>query len=66
MALTRASVGTLGAARDVTFTASGLGGKITNVAVTFTLNPAHPWVGDLRRRAHRARPAFQTIFSRTG
>jgi subtilisin-like proprotein convertase family protein len=56
-----------GAARDVTFNVSGIGGTISNVAVNFSMSPSHSWVGDLDVRliAPGGSPEH-IIISRTG
>jgi FG-GAP-like repeat len=57
-----------GAARDVTFTVSGLSGAPSNVEVSFTSGgPSHTFRGDLEvvLKAPGGTPSF-TLFSRTG
>lgn len=56
-----------GGNRDVTFTVSGVTAPATNVAVNFTLAPAHTWAGDLDVRLIAPGGAPEhVIFSRTG
>lgn len=57
---------TPGAARDVTFTVSGLDQYApSDVAVSFTLSPVHTYAGDLEVTLIAPDSAAQTIFSRT-
>jgi hypothetical protein len=55
-----------GANRDVTFTVTGISGTVSNVAVNFTIAPAHTWVGDLDVRLIAPNAVEHVIFSRTG
>jgi hypothetical protein len=56
-----------GANRDVTFAVSGVVLPITNVAVSMTLTPAHPFAGDLSVALFSPEETgVTTIFERTG
>jgi subtilisin-like proprotein convertase family protein len=58
--------GTFGAARNVTFSASGLENHITNVEVTVQFDPLHGWAGDLDVVLIAPNAVKHSIFSRTG
>jgi subtilisin-like proprotein convertase family protein len=60
------SSGVFGLDRDVTFTVGGLVQQITKVEVTFALNPAHTFAGDLHVALIAPDAASHTIFGRTG
>jgi len=57
---------TCGAPRNIAFAVSGFSNSVGAVSVSFTMNPAHTWIGDLQVSLIAPNSTTHLLFSRVG